>query len=503
MTQFKELRGSALTLKSLVNHRLDKMRYGDTLHECVVDGLFMLGIGITDLEPGGRVAFDMDVGVPYCASISLDDFLMDMPAKRVGAMTYMGHRYDVKASEIVSDESYRLTREFAGMLGGEADEVKNEDGSDRATTISRETSREHYRRHLELVDVHLIEEGEILTFLAAQHGDDATVVGDPIRIRSWKGPPEGRYDLLQFRVPPDQIMPLSPVAVLYDLHCSANTAYRKLFQSSDGAKDVFTYMSESADDAQRIKDAPHLSFLRVTNPQGVAVQRTGGIDNSQLSWAIHLTNVFKEQAGNLDLVGGLSPSSGTLGQDRLLGANASKRLQEMQDRATDFAARQMRKVAWYYFHDPNLNERIVKEIEGTKRTVASTATHDDMRGDYLDYNYELDPYSLPNQSPSQRLQTLLGVFQGVIAPSLPFMAQQGHGIDWEAFLGIIAEYAPLPELKQIMTFIGDAPSEGPSGSPPRATTTRRINERVNRTESKPDDAILQKFLSGAGQNGRS
>ena len=106
-------------------------------------------------------------------------------------------------------------------------------------------------------------------------------------------------------------------------------------------------------------------------------------------------------------------------------------------------------------------------------------------GDYLDYNYEIVPYSMQYESPRQRLNGLLTIFTQLFIPLAPVMAQQGIGINYQALSRQVSELSNLPELNDLLIFSQPAPNPGeigPVGQPPRQSpVTRRENVRINRS----------------------
>ena len=96
----------------------------------------------------------------------------------------------------------------------------------------------------------------------------------------------------------------------------------------------------------------------------------GGINTNSLAYAIQLDRILSRNAGNLDLLGGLSPQSDTVGQDELLASNASKRIADMQDRVTEFTTRIVKDLAWYLWNDPLIDLPLVKRLDGSDLEIA-------------------------------------------------------------------------------------------------------------------------------------
>jgi hypothetical protein len=134
--------------------------------------------------------------------------------------------------------------------------------------------------------------------------------------------------------------------------------------------------------------------------------------------------------------------------------------------------------------------------------VPVTFGPDSREGDFLDYNIEIEPYSMQHQSPQMKLQTLTQVFGQFIVPFAPMLAEQGIGINFESLLKTISKYANVTELNDILEYTQSSGSNDRPmvGSPPvkMGATTKHISERVNRPGATRHgkDAALSQILFG-------
>ena len=176
----------------------------------------------------------------------------------------------------------------------------------------------------------------------------------------------------------------------------------------------------------------------------------------------------------------------------------------MQHRTVEFAQGVMHDLAYYLWTDPLIELPLVKRVAGTSIEIPVTFSAEDREGDFLDYNIQIEPFSMQDQSPGQRLQTITQVFSQFIAPFAPMMQAQGIQINFQGLLRTVAKYTNMTELDDLLTFYGPRPGgdEQPVGDPPSTKNpfSHRVYERVNRpgaTRSGKDQALAQTLL-GAG-----
>ena len=499
-TSFRQLRPMAANFELAVNQLLKEIRFGETIRLAVIDALFSLGIIKTGLERRASVeiaGYLHDVGQPFADTISLDNWVHDTTATRLEQCQFMGDRYRLPLELVKESKAFKNTDNLQATVKT----AYNEDGDSKAESLSHgsQVDPDEYKEHVELWDIWLPCENLLITIGA--EGESK-----PLRVIEWDGPETGPYHLLSFSPVPGNIMPLAPSALWMDLHDLANRLFRKLGRQAERQKTVLGVQSGAEDDGSRIIKANDGEALRMDNPDRAREYRFGGIDQPSLAFLLQVKDLFVYLGGNLDSLGGLSPMADTLGQDQLLAQNASKRVADMQDRVIAFTKDVINSLGFYLWNDPLINLPLTKRVPGMEElSVATTFDAESREGDFLDYNIEIEPYSMQHQSPQMKLQALVQVFQQFIAPFAPMMAEQGIGINFEALLNTIGKYANVNELNEILEFsqpsgMYDKPMVGQP--PQKMGTTRHISERVNRpgaTRSGKDAALMQTLLGGNPQ----
>ena len=213
-------------------------------------------------------------------------------------------------------------------------------------------------------------------------------------------------------------------------------------------------------------------------------------------------------AGNLDSLGGLSAQSATASQDKLLNEAASARVAAMSARTADFAKEIFERLAWYVWTDPVRVRKSAgfysKILDIGEDKLWTPETRD---GDFVDYNFSIDAFSMQDDSPAMRMQKLNETMQNFVYPMLQQLTEQGAIIDMQTLLDYIAKNSNQPILSEIVRFQEERPqperdlgvSSEPSYVSTKAPVTKRIYERVNRPgkmTSQGRTAVMVQALMG-------
>ena len=469
----------------------------------------MLGVGImkTGLASGEQVEVDdetFDMGQPYADVVDLDDWGHDTTAPEFRKTQFRGNIYYPRIDVLADTRAFR--RSVIDKLQANALDTARipAEGGARADAVGhgRQTSEGVFAPRTALAHIYLPYEQLLATFMVDPSGGQIMADSSPVDMREYIGPPGGPFDLLGFRTVPGNVMPLPPVAQMFDLHEAANEALRKLKRRAEAEKDIIGVQPNAREDATKIKDAADLEILSLSNPQGIQKYHFGGVNNLTMYWAIWLKDLFVYTNGNLDILGGMGAMSETLGQDRMLMETASKQVQEMQDRMLMFAKTVMQKLIWWDWEDPITEQRLVKKLKSTGEPVTVTLTPEERQQiDVLDLNIEIHPYSMRYQSPGERLQTIGMVWERYIIPGMAAMEAQGMAPNFDGLLRLIGQYADLPEIEDILTFSGESTlPEGGSRMPQAPVTTRnsvRTNRSMQDTPRSRETAMLQQLSGGA------
>jgi hypothetical protein len=195
----------------------------------------------------------------------------------------------------------------------------------------------------------------------------------------------------------------------------------------------------------------------------------------------------------------------TVGQDKLLSEAASSRLKNMGERTVDFTKGIFKSIAWYEWTDPIRRRTIEKPVKGTDVTVRGVWSKETRQGDFLDYNFDIDVFSMQDDSPSTKLQKIGTALERFVFPIMPMLEAQGGRIDLQELVDLIGRLGNVPELSDIVTFQSpEVSGQQPQGDPRPAAmpaNTTRTYERVNRpggSRSGKDTAMMQLLMGGKG-----
>ncbi|MEE8466613.1 MAG: hypothetical protein V3S68_09065 [Dehalococcoidia bacterium] len=460
-TKDRNLKNEALRLELSLNDLVVSLKLGQTLRDIAVDAIFAMGVAKVGL--GANSAEDQPQA--FVELVDLDDLILDLKATRPDQMQFIGNRYRVPLEEAKKSALFNAGVRANLQASDGEDHQQQRDHEARRITQGADFSGDHeYIPHTELWDLWLPYDGIVITM-------PASMQGKPLRVVQWEGPTNGPYRTLSFGRVPGNILGLSPVATLMDLHRITNGAYSKMVDEAQNLKTVLGYTGEASEDVGRLNSTPDGHSCRIDRPKESKELSFGRVHPELMALAMSANEEFNRAAGNLDALGGLQPQSGTLGQDRMLLQSASKRISDMQDEMIKFTAEIMRDLAWYEWNDPLLNRRVSRKVGDTGIAVSMSLTRENRHGNLDDFDIEIEPYSMQHQSPSTRLSVLMDVYQTFLLPNMQMMAAQGIQVNFPEFLKLIARFTDMSELNDIVMFSGDIEpgSANAGGRPPNVS----------------------------------
>lgn len=487
-TEYPELRPFAADMECVLNQIPEEIGLERTLRDAVLEALFSFAVVKTGISVGDKG------DEPFVSLVQMDDYFVDMSARTWSEVQYEGNEYWMDVDEV--KELYGAELEADDYSG------VSTQGEPQAHAVTvNETSEPFYDRVL-LRDVYLVRRNRLVTY--------AVGTRKVLRDVPWDGPDGTPYIKLGFSTVPGNLLPLPPVATWRDLHELANSLFRKLARQADAKKTVAAFQGGNDEEVERLRMANDGDGIRYNGakPDEITV---GGIDQPTLAFFISVKDINNVMAGNLDSLGGLAPQSKTATQERLISEASSSRVQDMADRTVEFAKAIFRRLAWYTWTDP-VRRRRFRKVVSRKYDIGVTGewTPETRDGDFVDYNFDIDVFSMRDDSPSTRVQTILGILDR-LAPYQQQLAEQGAFIDMKYLTDILGKYSGVPEIGEVVKF-SDRPEAGPhlppKGDPrpdyvsTKSPVTHRVYERVNRpgaTTQGRDAAMMQTLLGGRAQ----
>jgi hypothetical protein len=488
-TSVEHLKPFARNLELALEQIPEEIGLEATIRKAVSEALFGIGVVKVGIAAGGDTSLGHDVGEPFVDLVPLDDYFLDMSAKSRDSIQFEGNDYwlDLESAQAMCDEGVDLTPDDHTVMG--------EQGEERAEGVSVDAGADLYCDKVWLRDVWLPRSQEVVTY--------AVKSGKLVRRVPWDGPKGGPYITLSYTDVPGNLLPLPPVSLWMDLHNLANTLFRKLARQAEAKKTVAAFQGGDDDSVNNLKHAADGEGIRYNGspPEGITV---GGIDAPTLAFFLQVKDLFTYFGGNLDALGGLAPMTETASQDRMLTEAASARMASMKAMTIGFARSIFQALAWYEWTNPVRERRLKKPVPGTDLVLDVHWSMETRDGDYLDYNLDIDPYSMEDDTPGQRLQKIRQAFMELILPAMPLIQQQGGQIDFRRFMELVGKLGNIDELPELVRFgepiMGD-PQQGGSGMPSfKPAQTKRTYERVNRPGATRSgkDAVMGQLLMGGG-----
>lgn len=504
-----ELEWFAYHFQEAVNSHIEAIGLEDAIREVVLDSIFGVGIMkvylsssmFVQLEDGTEV----DPGTPFASAVSLDNFVYDMSATRYSQASYAADQYRIPLDDLRSNALY--DQEVVAYLMETLPSKKQRGEDERADLLS--AGDDQYLGDIEdmvdVVDVWLPRNIEIATFLS---DGPFKLKGPALRVDPWTGPERGPYRILSQIDVPDNIMGAAPGQWVSELAKMANGLMRKERRQAQRAKEVYAYEPGFEKEADDIRKASDGMMIPVAKRDSVVPMKMGGVDPGLQAFFMTTTDLFDRMAGNLQAMAGLGPQAETLGQDRLIHSAVSKKEAYMQQQTTAFVAGVCKDLGHLMWVDSMLRFPFSMGIDGADVRIQREWTPEMREGEFLDYNFEIEPYSMSYKSPSQRLELLHRFLTEIYIPLYQIGAQQGMTIDLKELLEIQAELASLPRLRKVVKFNG-ATQENPmrpDSTPMKPPVTTRRYERSDSprgTQSSRSHVLQQVLAAGnvqANQN---
>lgn len=493
--------------KLMLNDEFERMDLAASLNAAGTASMYGMGIiKIGRIEKGDLAemgGMDHDVGGLIADPVLNEDFIFDMRAKTWKGVKFMGDLARVPLEWAKSNTAFRkaareklsATTRFNDLaFVGEYRRVR----AQMLAAPGVSNLEDEYEDMVDLWNIYLPEENLILVTDKA--------LENVLSCEKWTGPRRGPYHILGYNWLPGNLVPLAPVSDLMDLHIAANNLGNKVGEDAANQKtNLLAQGATSEADANAVIEAPNRGVVSVGDINSLKQVTWNGPDGQLWALAANMIDRFVYFGGNLDAIGGLSPQSATVGQDRLLLESASRQAQDMQLEMMNFTKRIMDDLAWYIKNDKNWRRTLVHDVGYAGIKIPFEASPQNLRGDLSQYRINIEPYNNSMKTPTQRMAMLRQILQETVLPLIPVMQEQGIGLNVEKLLKKISEYSDLSELADVLVY-PQGEKERPAGQgqddppmKPPVTTRRYIRENRPTATRAGKDAALAAGLMGVRQ----
>jgi len=344
---------------------------------------------------------------------------------------------------------------------------------------------------VELLDIWLPDEGVVVTLPG-----DTDAMTQLLREREYSGPEFGPYDMFCYARVPDNVMPVPVLSTVRDLAEVINALARKIKRQSERQKDVGVYSMGHEEAAEVIRTAPDGAMVGVPDKNQIDVLSFGGPNESNYKAVAWFRDYYNLIAGNPELLSGAGPQANTLGQDEMNRAAASVRLSDWRAQILAAAASVVRKVAWYEWTDPVTDEELRLALpSGIEIPVRWSAKA--REGDFLDYNFEINPYRRRLRDPEQQYRRTMEWLTNVAIPLSQLGAPQGVMLDVEEAARVTArqlgvDVGPWIFRRGAPLNVGNAGGySGVRVRPPDNRVVRRLPAKPERIEGQAEEAGIE------------
>ncbi len=445
-SRFVSYRDYAAIGELALNHLAEKINVRMTMRQVILDAIFMAGFVKIGLGVSGQTLqideFIYDVGEPYCLRISPNDMILGPLAETWNEQRLIGNKFRIDRAS--AEDSGMYDPDVLRMVSTRQSSMM--EARDMSGGYASETGQAiQLAETIELVELWLPEEQAIVTLPWNPNGE---VVPTELRRVEHEGPQEGPYKMLGFSFVPDNILPVAPAMIWHDLHIYANRIARKIVRQAERQKSILAYQASSWQDAQDIVNASDGESVLVEDVNGVKAIEYGGVSEEGYRYLDWAKQQFSEMAMNIDLLSGVRSDENTATQAEMLQSNSTIRLNDMQNMIYDFTGECFKQLFFYLHTDPLIELPLIRRRQGLEEQVVYTPEM--RRGEWLDYNIKIRPYSMSKQDPNMKVRRLMEFCSSIIPSFAQAYQLLGPAFNIENAINIAGREMGIEDLDEII-----------------------------------------------------
>lgn len=500
--------GFAREIKEALNIYLRDIHIDQTLQACAYDSFFgpaycrlYLKSSLYEIYQGDTW---LDPGMGFAERISPEDVVYDTTSDDFRNVSFVANRYQLRLEEILEDKARFPKKSREALLRTIRDE---ETARDIGGSSPNESNDAELKEMIDMVDVYIPDERRIYTFSSDTRFNLRNT--EPLQVIDWEGSDEGPIRMLNLGVVPDNIAPSAPANYLYHMDAGVNQVWRRLLHQAERMKVIGIAQGLTDQDIDKYNNAEDGETIS-GDPEAIKEARYGGPDAQLFGIGQDLLNKYSMLSGNLNARLGTGPAADTLGQERMLAGQINQVDASMQIAFLNFATGIVTELGRMLFEDPVTSYDLDMQVKNSsvhyksqwKPTIDPATGQPDPTarfGEWNDYDYCIEPGSMPYKDPATRANLLLQDV-GTVAQLAPAIMPLGGDIG--KLIDMLAELHDLPRLREVFPalLMPQEPQQGQQqqsampGQKPNGNYTR-----TNVSGGGPDMSQIQQLMA-SGQN---
>lgn len=438
-------RGYAGMLESASNTLAKRLKFRRQLRMAIVDSLFYAGFIKTGIATSGQFITLADqtiaLGEPFADRVDPDDMILDPMARDWEEQMFVGNRFRVLRQDLLDSGLY--DPDMVNGLQSRAD-IKHPQEAQYLIGGDMSDQVREVMDFVDLVEVYIPRDKRVVTIPWTK----GYIADNFLRDVDYSGPDSGPFHMLGYSQIPDNVLPLPPVSLWYDLHTLGNRMARKIARQADRLKRVLAYDGGAVDDARAIVEADDGEAIRVQNLGNIKEVNFGGTTEDAYGFMEWVETKFSTMANSLDSLSGNKVDAPTATQSEMLQQNTSIRLADLQNMVYDFVAEVGTDLAFFLHTDPLIELPLVQRQNGQDQQVVYTP---EMRkGDFISYVMNVEPFSMARPDPNRKVQQLLQFASNVIPAAAQAAQILGPAFKIQSFLERVAQEIGLEEFDELI-----------------------------------------------------
>jgi hypothetical protein len=430
----------AFVQKMVLARLLRKAKTNASIRAAARDTLYAMGITVTGRDDNG--------GVFFCDTVSPDRYAIDPRAslRQPGSYAWEGHRFRGSYERLM--DGGRVTGKGRKRLEdafNRRDQVAKDGAKAGAESILAQQDfpqEDEFDPQLELVQVYVPGRDAIVWLPGDLESEDGYILDE-----AWDGPEDGPYDCAGFHWLNDNPVPVPLIGCIFDLYLLENDLACKVAQQALEQRSIPVIDTQDPKMAGQLQDARQGQVLwgagaKVTNAE------FGGVNESTYGAVAWFHDWLSRLSGNSDIMGGMKAQSKTLGQDQILMANASVRLQDMKNVMVEMASSVIRKAAWFLWHDDTVSQTVNVPV-ARDLSLPHQWTPDQRIGEFDDYEIGLNASTSRQVPPQERYEKLMKFVTEYAVPMASIGLPMGQKLNLDLLSNILLRDLDVAEAEEL------------------------------------------------------